>query len=376
MTKFATLTRRRQRFRQKFLNVFILAGIILVPIFPASWLYAQRYTWVVVRWQIDESTIIDTMTFEELKQSLLESADVSWNWDIGVVGETSRESENVDDEALLAEAIEKSEEARQSSEDPKKILYRDHVVTPRQTLWEISQKYGVSIDELKQENPWLTEDLKIDQKILIPKIQWVEYTVKNGDTLSVIAREYGISSLYHILLANDLTDASRIRSWQKLLLPNPTKTPTVRTTTTSTPKPTNTTTKTSTTKTTSSPSSITYGAYTLTKKVSSGCRNFAWGNCTCFVAQYKEVTWRGNAKQWLANARKQGKSTGSSPTPGAIIVYDGPGFPPAYGHVGIVMEVNDDWMIIKDMNYSWLNVITTRKEKFNNPAIKGYIYVD
>lgn len=101
-----------------------------------------------------------------------------------------------------------------------------------------------------------------------------------------------------------------------------------------------------------------------------------WGNCTCFVAKYKNVTWHGNAKDWLRNAQKQGVPTGDTPKPGAIIVYHGPGFPPAYGHVGIVMEVNDDGMIIKDMNYRALNEVTTRRETFDNPAIIGYIYVD
>ena len=28
-------------------------------------------------------------------------------------------------------------------------------------------------------------------------------------------------------------------------------------------------------------------------------RGFAWGNCTAYVAMNKNVTWRGNAKQWM-----------------------------------------------------------------------------
>jgi hypothetical protein len=42
------------------------------------------------------------------------------------------------------------------------------------------------------------------------------------------------------------------------------------------------------------------------------------------------------------------------------------------------MEVDKDYIIIKDMNYSGLNQITTRREEEyeNNRAIKGYIYVD
>lgn len=53
----------------------------------------------------------------------------------------------------------------------------------------------------------------------------MEYIVKKGDTLSVIAQKYGIENLYHILVANDLSSASKIRIGQKLFLPNPTKDP-------------------------------------------------------------------------------------------------------------------------------------------------------
>ena len=88
------------------------------------------------------------------------------------------------------------------------------------------------------------------------------------------------------------------------------------------------------------------------------------------------MTWHGNAKDWYRNAAKAGADVGQDPSPGAIIVYSGYGFPRAYGHVGIVMEVNDDHIIVKDMNYRALNEITTRRDKVTNPAIVGYIYVD
>jgi hypothetical protein len=37
---------------------------------------------------------------------------------------------------------------------------------------------------------------------------------------------------------------------------------------------------------------ISYGGYSLDLKLDKGCRSFVWGNCTCFVAKYKNVTWR------------------------------------------------------------------------------------
>ena len=48
---------------------------------------------------------------------------------------------------------------------------------------------------------------------------------------------------------------------------------------------------------------------------------FAWGNCTYYVANHKNVTWRGNANAWLRNAAAAGVRTGSTPAPGAIISF-------------------------------------------------------
>ncbi len=46
-----------------------------------------------------------------------------------------------------------------------------------------------------------------------------------------------------------------------------------------------------------------------------------WGNCTWYVASYKNVDWRGNANQWMKNARAKGHTTGSTPTLGAIVQF-------------------------------------------------------
>lgn len=54
----------------------------------------------------------------------------------------------------------------------------------------------------------------------------------------------------------------------------------------------------------------------------------------------------------------------------------GRGYNRYYGHVGIVADVNDDYVIIKDMNYRALYEVTIRKIPRDDPTIDGYIYVD
>jgi len=64
---------------------------------------------------------------------------------------------------------------------------------------------------------------------------------------------------------------------------------------------------------------------------SSGRYNLVWrapysgapGNCTWYVASYKNVNWRGNANQWMRNAAAKGHAIGYSPSVGAIIQFAG-----------------------------------------------------
>ena len=107
-----------------------------------------------------------------------------------------------------------------------------------------------------------------------------------------------------------------------------------------------------------------------------GKNTFAPGYCTWFVANHKNVTWKGNANQWLANARAAGVSTGSRPVSGAIVQFGGRGYNRAYGHVGIVVDVDGDDLVIKDMNYSNRYQTTIRRVPKDDDSIRGYIYAD
>ncbi len=103
---------------------------------------------------------------------------------------------------------------------------------------------------------------------------------------------------------------------------------------------------------------------------------FVRWNCTRYVANHKNITWFGNANQWLSNARAQWVPTWSEARAGAIISFSWRWYNPRYGHVWIVSEVNWDTLIVTDMNYRALWEVTVRKVDINDPAIKWYIYVD
>ncbi len=195
--------------------------------------------------------------------------------------------------------------------------------------------------------------------IKVPPVTGLTYVVLKGDTMAALAQKYKVS-VDKIAEQNKLTTAQELLIGQQLIIPGAVKI---------IPPKAVVTTKKSTTKivvkTTPKQATRTY-AVGYTGKGSS----FAWGNCTYFVANHKNVTWHGNANTWLRNAAAAGVPTGSTPTPGAIIVFQGSGYNPYYGHVGLVVDVDGDDIVVKDMNYRRLNEITIRRISKDTSAIK------
>lgn len=85
--------------------------------------------------------------------------------------------------------------------------------------------------------------------------------------------------------------------------------------------------------------------------------HYAYGNCTYYVANRRDVpsNW-GNARNWLAGAKRAGFSTGATPQVGAI-AWTSAGY---YGHVAIVEEVAGNSVRVSEMNYLGYNRISTR----------------
>lgn len=82
------------------------------------------------------------------------------------------------------------------------VLY---LVSPQETIYGISSKYGISVSELMDLNPSLENGLKVGQQILIPyKQAYVEkekakakkqnvHVVQSGETLYSVSKKYGVS---------------------------------------------------------------------------------------------------------------------------------------------------------------------------------------
>lgn len=73
-----------------------------------------------------------------------------------------------------------------------------YIVQKGDSLWSVARKYGLTVDKLKQLNNLSSNMLSVGQKLLVKDTSSSEevgvyYTVKSGDTLYGIAKQYGLT---------------------------------------------------------------------------------------------------------------------------------------------------------------------------------------
>ena len=250
------------------------------------------------------------------------------------------------------------------------------------TIRLIAQKYDVSYDTIMWENNFGTGHLvKNGDKITFPPVTWVTYKVKRWDTISTIAKKYGID--WEKVSKQNLLTNNAIKPGQKIILPGwkyiaPPKVvkPKVQYVNKKVYSKTKKkyVTKKVAVQTRNSLGSYSWGGLYPVKwrKPYSG----AWGNCTYYVASYKNVNWRWNANQWLYRARAKWNATWNYAKNWAIIVLGWRWYNRYYGHVAIVRKVEKNHLIVSDMNYRRKNQVTVRKIKRYGSHVRGYIYVN
>ena len=96
-----------------------------------------------------------------------------------------------------------------------------HVVQKNETLGGIAQKYGVSVSTLQAYNGISNPNLLyVGKKLKIPNgnIREVNYVVKKGESLGIIAKRFGVSAT-DLALINQISRPDLIRVGQKLTIP-------------------------------------------------------------------------------------------------------------------------------------------------------------
>lgn len=343
-------------------NLVLFLVVFLFPIYPLfSSFFYENSQYDFYRWDIDETSILDS--YDEQDDSSIEMI-------------------SNDDEFLSINTI--------ISDWNRDVTWYNEVINYQVLPWDsfssIAYKFWVSNNSILWANNFDPKRvLKPGENIKIPPVSGLIHQVKPWDTILSLASKYKISE-DKILLQNWLQKTDQIYSWQVLIMPWAKKEEPPK------PKPKPVIAKNDPKKTSKSSkksnNSWWYaftswwksefvddeGDYDLIKRKAKW--SFYWWNCTRYVAQYKNVNWSWNAKEWLSNARAKWHATWSEPSSWAIVVFNWRWYNPWYGHVWIVTRVSWDYIIVKDMNYRRLNEVTVRKVPIDDRAIRWYIYVD
>lgn len=132
----------------------------------------------------------------------------------------------------------KERELKEAEKDKKSESIKIHKVKPEETLFSLSRKYNVSLQDIHNSNPGLTSDLSIGQKLRIPmnlakanrsekenqeKIfkgtSFSYYTVKPKETVYRIAKNFGISQ-NELIRMNPKIRTEGLKAREKIRIPH------------------------------------------------------------------------------------------------------------------------------------------------------------
>ena len=258
----------------------------------------------------------------------------------------------MDGNALMCE---NSPVLKDPEEDGGVIIYE---VKPGDTVSSIAAANKISINTIL----WANELDNVDSimpgdKIFILPLSGLSYTVKNGDDLASIAKQFKAKES-EIIAFNSLHADGEVKVGQEIIIPDGQK---------ELPKPKPATT---------SGLGIAQRPYesfetpgkTLTGN-GAGSHSFPYGYCTWYVAQKRNVPWGGNAGTWLYHAKASGYATSRTPAVGSIMVSS----ESWWGHVALVTSVSSDSFTVSEMNYVGWAKKSTRTIDRSNRLIKGFI---
>jgi N-acetylmuramoyl-L-alanine amidase len=200
---------------------------------------------------------------------------------------------------------------------------RQYVVVAGDNVGNVAAKFNVTSDSIRWSNSLTGDNLTIGNKLWIPPVNGIVYTVKAGDNPDTLSQKYK-STKEQIIAYND-AEINGLKVGEVIILPGGQQPAPVRST------------------------YSLYSGFAFGTEAIYGAGGYIPGWCTYYVAAKISVpsNW-GNANTWDSGARASGWTVSPVPVKGAIGQTDRG----SQGHVGIVEDVSADGTMIKysDMN--------------------------
>lgn len=265
-----------------------------------------------------------------------------------------------------------------------------YIIKPWDTLDTIAREFWVTTKSLTDTNGLTSTVIKPWQELIISNVDGFVYQMLEQMTVRDFALKYrldlqdikelnAIQNDHDILLKDDqIFVPLTLDEWKKLwlIIPEPEPIP-EPVTTISTPKPAKPSTKVSTKTTTKKTNQSVWWVWRVSQSRAS-CFWFVPWQCTCYAAQKRPdifKSWQarpfgGNAKNWYNNAKAAWFAVGTKPAIGAVAVM--PIWWWWYGHVGIVIDISGDDVLLESMN--WVGPYIVNRIWIDTSRIRWYIY--
>ena len=185
---------------------------------------AQKFGTTVDNLKSINNLTTDSLAIGQILKVPTESANIDTNTYTVKSGDTlyaiaSKYNTTVDEIKSLNNLTSNTLSVGQVLKIPSQSSTNTYIVKSGDTLYGIANKYNTTVDEIKKLNNLTSNILSIGQELKLPisSSENVVYTVKAGDTLYSIAREFG-TTVSAITSLNNL-DTTVLSVGQKLLLP-------------------------------------------------------------------------------------------------------------------------------------------------------------
>ncbi|MCX6807066.1 MAG: LysM peptidoglycan-binding domain-containing protein [Candidatus Berkelbacteria bacterium] len=328
-------------------SIVFLAFIVLLCNFnertlAASFMNERYYTQI----QVESFVTLVSQYTPTLEEEPTIAADA-----IALDGSGSKE-EYLEKPELATTIVSPTTPGQSENKPEIRTQFVNYTVESGDTLSVIAKKYNISTKTLASVNDLSSvHQIKPGQSLTVPPSDGVVYTVARGDTLSTVVKKYQGN-----LAETKKYVGENIKIGQKIVIVGGKEPQSV-------PRSTRL----------ASSRTVVAREGTSGQRLGRGSsvNGYPWGWCTWYAASRRNIPvhW-GNAGHWLSSAKSSGYATGSIPQEGAIIVTR----ESMFGHVGYVESASGNSVTISEMNYSGWGVVSRRTISKNDSAIKGYIY--